>query len=253
MTKFFSICVIALSLVLSVNAQKLSKMPPKVVLIGIGAKNPTFNEAQYPHLKIYYTPELTPVKNATETQNAAASLSGAVKFTYDGQPEFLKNIWNDKNIDEAFMLFDKNGLCVAQGYDVDKQGDIASRLCTDKKPLADHIKDCVKKGKTGKAEKKEMKLKKSDFMVGYSFPEFNLSDTDGNSTTISEVLNGEPTLVIFFNIPDNMDLNAAKESGEGKSGKAFLKSMVSGAAGAGKSGVFLALESQVYDYDAREK
>lgn len=253
MTRFIHVCVIALSFLTVVNAQKLSKMPPNVVLIGIGEKNQTFNENLYPNLKIYYTPDLKPVNSASETGSAVNSLVDVAKFTYEGTPDFIKTLWNEKEIDKAFMMFDKNGLCVSQGYNILKQNDIGSRFCTDKKPLSEHVKNTVKKDKTGKAAKKEMKLKKSDFMIGFSFPDFELTDAAGKTAKIADILGGKATLVVFFNIPSNIDTQVAKESGKGKSGKAFLKGMVSGAAGAGLSSVFIELESQIFEYDAREK
>ncbi|MCK4921448.1 MAG: hypothetical protein KAS71_10410 [Bacteroidales bacterium] len=254
MKRFVSVFVLVTVMFLGVNAQKLSKMAPKVVVIGIGEKNPTLNEAQFPNLNFYYTPDLVPATETGEGKSAVVSMSDGAKLTYNGSPEFLKTLWNDKDMDKAFMLFDKNGVCYTQGYDILRQNsDIGARGCVDKKPLSDHIKSCVKSEKVAKPGKKEMVLKKSDFLVGYKLPEFDLVGTDGESISIANVLNGEPTLVVFFNLPSNIDIQAAKESGKGKTGKAFAKSMLSGAAGGNIEKLYIELEAQVFEYDAREK
>ena len=44
---------------------QISKLAPKVVVIGIGEKNATLDENQYPNLKFYYTPELQNIGDET--------------------------------------------------------------------------------------------------------------------------------------------------------------------------------------------
>ncbi|NOQ23945.1 MAG: hypothetical protein GQ564_01165 [Bacteroidales bacterium] len=217
---------------------QISKIAPKVVVLGIGEKNPTLDENQYPNLGFYYTPEL---KNNIEE-------------TFSGEPEFLATLWNDKNLKETFMLFDKNGVCVTQGYRLLSQNnDIGAKLCVDKDNLQNHLKSYVKKGKVGKESSKEMKLKKSDYMIGYKMPEFNVTTPSGEEVFFSSIIEGQATLVVFFQISSDIDIAEGKKADQsGKSGRAFMSTMVEGATGSRLTKVFINLESQFFNYDARD-
>lgn len=253
MKKYTIVFLLSIVPFLGVNAQKLSKMAPRVVVIGIGEKNQSVDESRFPNLNFYYSPNLKAQSSGSEASNSLKTLSKTVKVNYSGDPEFLETIWNDKEINEGFMLFDKNGVCFTQGYDINRQGDMAARLCINKKSLLENIKDCVKKEKEAKSSKKEMKFSKSDFMIGHKLPDFSLLTPEGKSSSVKDILNGEPCLVLFFNIPSNIDTQKAKESGKNKTGKAFARSLLSGAAGASVTSLFENLESQFFEYDAREK
>jgi len=168
MKKILLSTTLAISIVFGVKAQKLSKMAPQVVVVNIGAKNPTFNEKQYPNLKFYYSPNLKPI-NRDSTLTLMDAMIDA-KYLYEGTPEFLEKIWN-KNIINAnsFMLFDKNNYCYTQGS-------FNNSKCVNDKSLADNLKSCVKKDKTIKPSKKEFTLvrrrlglkdNKPDFLVGF--------------------------------------------------------------------------------------
>lgn len=231
-----------------VEAQDISKCAPQVVLIGVGEKNATLDESDFSDLKFYYTPGIKPVRDDVgETAQSLVNLTGGVSFVLEGLPEFLVNVNKKNELDEAFFLFDKNGVCETQGYDLMRQnGDIAKRICSDKKKLKDHLVDVVKKGKTAKKSKKELKIKKGDFMVGHSFPEFEVSDASGQSVSILSVLNNEPTLVVFFYLPPDIDIHAGENSFEDKSGKSFFKAMASSASGANDVVVFKNIQSQFF-------
>lgn len=217
---------------------QISKLAPRVVVLGIGEKNVTLDENQYPNLKFYYTPEL--LDNADET--------------FSGKPEFLATLWNDKNLKETFMLFDKNGVCVTQGYRLLSQNnDIGAKLCVDKDNLQNHLKSYVKKGKEGKESTKEMKFKKSDYMIGYKMPEFNVSTPSGEEVSFSSIVEGQATLVVFFQISSDIDIAEGKKADQsGKSGRAFMSAMAQGATGSRLTKVFINLESQFFNYDARD-
>ena len=233
--KLFLIAVLSLAS-FTVFAQ-ISKLAPKVVVLGVGEKNPTLDESQYPNIKFYYTPEL---KDNAET--------------FSGKPEFLATLWNDKNLKETFMLFDKNGVCVTQGYRLLSQNsDIGAKLCVDKEALQNHLKSYVKKGKEGKESTKEMKLKKSDYMIGYKMPEFNVSTPSGEEVSFSSIVEGQATLVVFFQLSSDIDIAEGKKADQsGKSGRAFMSAMAQGAVGSGVTKLFDNLESQFFNYDTRK-
>lgn len=235
------IYLLAFVMLFSLNfaSAQIHKYAPEVVLIGVGEKNASFDEARFPDLKFYYTPELS-------------SADEGVTFT--GSPEFVKTIWNDKSFKDGFMLFDKNGVCVTMGYDINRQNDIGGRMCTDKKTLNDHLRTYVKKGKTGKASSKDMKMKKSDFMLAHKMPEYDVNNSAGDTVKVSSICeSGKPVLVIFFNIPKAVDLNAANQAGNKKTGRGFLNAMKQGAGGAKQQKLFVELESEFFQYDARQK
>jgi hypothetical protein len=178
-----------------------------------------------------------------------------VKETYKGSPEFVAEMWNDKELEGAFMLFDKNGLCVTQGYHLlQQQSDIGRRRCIDNDKLEEHLKKYVKKGKDGKEARGKMKMRKSDFMVGRYMPEFNVADVDGNEVSVNDVIKQDaPTLVVFFHLSKDLDIEEAKKADQSdKSGKGFMQAMTEGAAGAKVSEVFVNLESQFFQNDVRE-
>ena len=217
---------------------QISKLAPNVVVIGIGEKNATLDENQYPNLKFYYTPELN---NITEE-------------TFSGKPEFLVTLGNDKNLKETFMLFDKNGVCVTQGYRLLSQNnDIGAKLCVDKDNLQNHLKTYVKKGKEGKESSKEMKLKKSDYMIGYKMPEFNVTTPSGEEVSFSSIVEGQATLIVFFQLSSDIDIAEGKKADQsGKSGRVFMSAMAQGAKGSSISKLFVNLESQFFNNDVRK-
>lgn len=233
---------------------QISKMAPKVVLIGIGEKNPTLDESKYPNLEFYYTPGLKSNATASATTKSALSIAGVAKETFSGEPKFIETIWNEKQMQKGFMLFDKNGLCVTQGYEITRQGgDIGRRLCADKDKLQDHLKDYVKKEKEGKKSKKDMKMKKSDFMIGHNMPEFNVVTPSGEEKPINDIIKGQPTLVVFFQLASDVDIEEGKKSDQSdKSGKELFAAATQAAAGADLTQVFVELESQFFNYDARD-
>lgn len=247
------VLILVAAFTIGVTYAQIKKYPPKVVVIGIGEKNPTFNEEQYPNLKFYYTPQLVPQnENINETASAAVSLSDGAQILYKGQPEFLSNLWNNVIANNFFMLFDNESRCYTLGYDLLRQNnDIGNRLCIDKKTLNEHVKAIVKKGKVIKQNKKEIIVQKKKFnktMVGNKLPDFNVVDVNGDSISINSVINNEPTLLVFFNLPKNIDINKAKTEKT-----ATMKSMFSAASGSSISSLFINLESQVFNNNVREK
>jgi len=252
MKKIALILVMVFSI--GVSFAQIKKYPPKVVIIGIGEKNPTFNEQQYPNLKFYYTPQLVPQnENLSESASATASLlSESVKILYKGEPEFLSNLWNDVINNGFFMLFDNESRCYTLGYDILRQNDdIDNRLCIDKKTLNENVKAVVKKGKVIKQNKKEIIVQEKKFdktMVGNKLPDFNVVDVDGNTISINSIINNEPTLIVFFNLPKNIDINKAKAEKA-----ATVKSMFSAASGSSISSLFINLESQIFNNNIRNR
>jgi len=227
---------------------------PEVIVIGVGEKNPTFNEAQYPHIKFYYTPGLKSQAQAGSAAKSVIALSGAARETFAGDPQFLADVNDDHELKGSFFVFDKNGVCYSHGYDIGRRGAYLKTVGIDGNALEDTFKELIKKEKVAKENTKEMKLKKEDFMMGRKMPEYNISDVSGNEVSIKSITeSGKPVIIIFIQLPSDIDIQEAKESGKGKSGKAFGASMLAGTAGATTTALCENIESEFFAYDAREK
>jgi len=85
-------------------------------------------------------------------------------------------------------------------------------------------------------------------MVGNKLPDFNVVDVDGNAISINSIINNEPTLIVFFNLPKNIDINKAKTEKT-----ATVKSMFSAASGSSISSLFINLESQIFNNNIRNR
>jgi len=235
----------------------------RVVMLGIGAKNPTFDESRFPHLTFVYTPGLVSQAKFGGTGKAAVALAGAQEV-FKGTPEVLERWWDAEDIRSHALLFDKNGICSWEGY-------IRQRAIQDIKgnpkdtKLGEMMARLVYKGETTKPDPKkkfrpEKKFFKDFFHPQYDpllrikMPEFDVTTLSGETIKISSLIEtGRPTLVVFFQITPDADLQEAKESHKGKSGKEFFSAMVRGAAGSKFEELFINMESQLFRYDAREK
>jgi uncharacterized protein YnzC (UPF0291/DUF896 family) len=250
-------------LVFGVSFAQLKKYPPKVIIIGVGEKNPTFDESRFPHIKFYYTPTLKPVNDdISEEGNAGLALLEAT-HQFTGEPEFVRNFWNLISSNKVFMLFDKESRCYTLGPDIlPRNGDLNQAACANDKVLGVNVKDVIKKGKTVKQNKKAINLvppettnkkvsisfkdyykKFKKTMVGNKLPDFEIVDPEGNPTTISAAMNNEPTLVLFFEIPKNLDLVKAY-SEKVSTGKAALSAM----AGSKFEAIYIEIEAQIFKY-----
>ena len=85
-------------------------------------------------------------------------------------------------------------------------------------------------------------------------PAFDVVAVDVSEIAIKSITeSGEPVLIIFFQLSKDIDIQAAKESGEEKTGKQFGKAMLGGAAGATITNLCENIENHFFYYDAREK
>jgi len=240
---------------MSVSLEAKSKWDLDVIMVGIGAKNPTFDESRFPDLQIVYTPGLVSQAQTGGTGKAALSLLGSsVQEVFKGSPKILEEWWDKTDLRNHTILFDKNGVGSWEGFIGRRNGILNSAGYGKKEELEKMLKRICKKGKTTKLKaKKRFKSKKVDTILNRKMPEFNVVSVSGETKSISSLIdNGRPTLVVFFQISPDSDLQEAKVSGKGKSGKQFMKAMVRGAAGAGWEHTFVSMESELFSFDARD-
>ena len=215
--------------VVSVGAQNIAKMAPQIVIVNLGKKNPTFDETIYPHLKFFYTPGIEAMISDEKEINRDFSISG--------EPEFLVNAFNRHHIRQnGFMLFDKNGICYAEGDDFFERTDIGEASCSNGKTLAENLKNIVKKGKTAKVSQspvlwdkgnKHLKvgfsntdIVKSQFLTGHPFPDdVKVQTPEGKEVMLEEVIKGKPTMVVFMYIPPEGNLETLVKYYKGKGPK----------------------------------
>ena len=119
-----------------ITAQDYNKL--KVIMIGIGDKNPTLDQGIYSHAKFYYTPELKSQAELSTNEKAALSFLGGTKSSreiFKGEPKILADWWDETDLRGHAILFDKNGTGFWQGW-VDRRDDILdSRGFGDEKVL----------------------------------------------------------------------------------------------------------------------
>jgi hypothetical protein len=234
--------LLIIGLLIVANSVFAGKDPlvPEVVVIGIGEKNPDFDEAKFPNITFYYTPGLVvQAKPDSKGSKAVMALAGsAVVDVYEGTPAFLVDVINEHELTGNFFVFDKSGHCYSHGFDIGRSGNYINAVGVDGASLEDTFKDLIKKEKVTKPAKKEMKLKKSDYMMGRQFSEFNVTDISGNEVAIKSITeNGKPVVIIFMQIPIDAKIGEAKtydeettnkEMAKAKSGRDFAKSMIKG-------------------------
>jgi len=196
---------------LTASAQNLIKMAPQIVVVNLGPKNPHFDESIYPHLHFYYTPGIHAVLSDEQAMNR--------KFDIQGEPEFLANAFNGKQIKEfGFLLFDKNGICYTEGNDFLQSMAIAKARCSNGKELGDNVKEVVKKGKNRKVKSgplpsghshlhlkvglRHTSVTKAPYLTGHPFPaDVQVETPSGKKVSLESVIKGKPTLVTFIYLP----------------------------------------------------
>lgn len=228
---------------------------PKLLMVGIGAKNPTFDESRFTHLNFVYTPGLESQAKLGGTGKSALALmgGGATREIYKGTPEFLADWWDETDIRYHAVLFDANGVGAWEGW-IDRREEIMESVgYGDDKNLGKMVKEIVRKGKTSKLKDKKFNPKKSDALLNNEMPDFEVVSAGNVRTSINRLIqDGSPTLVMFFQIPPDADLQSAKESGAGKSSGMFLKSMVQATAGSDWENMFKRIEGQLFNHTIRD-
>ncbi len=258
---------------------QVAKYQPKVIILFLGEKNPTFDESKYPDLSFYYTPEIELVKSEkaksqSSAKKAFGSLTGYSRQSwaesgdeYTGTPAEIINLAiGAKDV----YLFDKKGVFSGRLWgtfrDNDRKLDDWAFLLSAKrktivtkdkyyetKTLREFSKDFVKKGKTaGKVKNKKVKKGEKPTlhnMYGQKWPDFKVQDASGKEVDFSEITSGNPlTMVCTLYLEKDYDMIKGKESGEGKTGKEFINSVAEVMAADRAISGLSNLESQIFHF-----
>ncbi len=234
-------------------AQNLSKIVPKIIVIGLGEKNPHFDESQFPDLNFYYTPTLN-IDYGSEEMVAAAIKKATNPFykpqpvIFSGTPEFITSVNRER--ESMFLLFDGEGTCYTIGYNLVK--DIAGAQCANKKKLADNLNAIVKKGKTAKAAKKPYTEGRPHSLIGNKVENFPIQNLDGENLELADLLGDEATLVVLFSLPLDIDFRPLptqeemKALGRKEGQKASFKANLIQQMGKDATEILRDLETQFY-------
>jgi len=217
------------------------KYKPKVVVVVMGPKNPTFDESTFPDLKFYYLPDIKLSKNGgiygkaskNKKKNAWSSALGIGATShaeayqnYTGEPAIVV----EKHIRSGTAyIFDKNGLINAETFNGRQEYfNNQTKFLVDFKKMKRSwesetfgtlMKSLVKKGETMKPPKKY----KTSYLLGKKIYAFPVQDASGKTYDIQSLTKGDPaTLLVFLYINPQFDFNKGKESGAGKKGKNYM-------------------------------
>ncbi|QIA09267.1 hypothetical protein [Draconibacterium halophilum] len=231
-----------------------AKYQPKVVVLFMGEKNPTFDESKFPDCEFYYTPGITAEEKKAKTVASAGLGALGIKGTerdydidFSGTPEEAYAT----NICEA-VFFDKNG-------NVSGLFRSAKNVCTSpKKNLKGSMdfvnydsfsKDYIKKEKTTKAAKKAPKKPKHLFdYYGSGFPaDFEVVNANGEKAMVSELVTGNPlTLFYCLYLSPGIDLAAGMESGNEKKGTDYINDNINTVKGIKKLSLLSDIEYDIF-------
>ncbi len=215
------------------------KYKPKVLVVVLGPKNPTFDESKFTDLTFYYLPDLklkmskkTAANNANKHAWSSALGVGRTSHAeshdfYTGKPEVL--VQHDIHTGTSY-IFDKNGRVNAElmgAHDVYFNNKTPFMVGFNKmkrswetETFGDLMKSLVKKEETMKPLKKS---KTTSHLIGKELYAFQAVDKDGNKVDVKNMVKGNPaTLLLFLYISPEYDFNKGKESGAGKKGKDYM-------------------------------
>ena len=251
---------------------QMKYQPTKTVVIFLGDQNPTFDEADFPDLEFYYTPDMK-IKDSgfgkgsdNENSRAWSSALGVGKTAaterganFTGEPAVL--VENRVSSGHAYIL-DKNQRIYAyayNGYDISFNKGTSFLIEYNKfqgkfetESFGDIMRDMVKKGEAMKPPKK-FKKNSDDFTRGKVIKDFQVTTKDGSSTSIADVIKDQDaTLIVFAYLNSGYDLQEGYESGEGKKGKDYANSVAQTIAAEKQIEILYRLEKGIYGKNVRK-
>ncbi len=192
-------------------AQKLHKIAPKIIVIGLGEKNPFFDESQFPDLNFFYTPTLKVDygndKNTVFDTISRTNLKYKLKdITYSGTPDYILAISKKDNPINHFLLFDRNGICYTYGFNLSEKEELTEQECENKHLLVENLQKLVKKKKQAKKARKPFNLEKPKSIIGNQLDNFPLQNPKGESLELNSLLGQTACMIVFFNLPADVDI-----------------------------------------------
>jgi len=119
----------------------------------------------------------------------------------------------------------------------------------------DALEYLIEDGKVAEFDSdKKFNYEAFDCLIETKMPDFEIISVDGVKKSIKSVVeNGNTTLLVFFQIPSSVDLNAAKKEVKEESGfGGFLSAMTQSAAGSHWESTFINIESIIFEHKVTE-
>lgn len=254
-----TLCFLACSILLltACGGARMAQTPlsdeVRVVMLGIGAKNPTFDDQRFPHLRVVYAADLRSQASLGDGGRAAVTaLAGdAAREQFSGEPADLARWWDEMDLRNHALFIDRHGVVAWQGWIDRRDGILKSASAGDGALLGSVMAEIIEDGLPAPASSQPFDPKKADGAIGASLPDWSLQAADGSSVKLHTVLADAPTLLVIFQIQSTGDLQAAKRSQEDKSFGSFMSSMMQGAASDKVANMFVRLESELFDHRVR--
>ena len=227
-----TILVLILFISFNNNAQEQYKI--NIVMLGIGSHNPTFNGQQFPDLKYYYTPELISQAKVDKTGKALVNLFGGdTREIFEGEPAHLAKWWDEKNLKNYAVLFDKNGVGAWQGYLNLDEDDILDSDAEggDHESLKDILEQLIEDNENIELDvdknNDEFDYGDDESLLEREMPDFSVETINNEKKSIKSLVKSDkPTLLVIFQMPKDVDLNAQKKMETEKSVGGFLSNVV---------------------------
>lgn len=243
---------------LSINNYAQEQYKINVVMLGIGAQNTTLNEQQFPDLKFYYTPKLISQAKVGKTGKALLSLFAdkSTREVFEGEPEFLAKWWDEKNLKNYAVLFDKNGVGAWQGYlDLEEDNILESDAeGGDNDALKDILEALIEDNENIELDvdknKDDFDYGDDECLIEREIPNFNIVTKNNKVKSIKELVKSDKqTLLVIFQIPKDVDLNALGKIEKDKSVGGFLGNVVQTTAKASWLQLMKRIEFAVFQKD----
>ncbi|MDD2550416.1 MAG: hypothetical protein PHD00_10025 [Bacteroidales bacterium] len=204
--------VVSTSLQAQRKAKKHKHAPEEVIVLVVGKVNPSFDEAQFPHLKFYYLKDLA--FNVAENPNPNSFLARWDSKWGLVNPSYISTLLLDNNGVVAYQRSYHKNFGDRPYEDADLYGNIivSDQKKPKKKPLEEYLKNHVTKGKLAKVnpnksytEGQEPNFKGWDKgnIEGMELPNFDVEDASGKSCSIKDLTNGKASFIVFMGMDPN--------------------------------------------------
>ena len=222
-------------LIFGVSFAQMKYMPTKTIIVVLGAQNPNIDYTTFSDLEFYFTPELDGLYNDVQSMGEAAR-DGLRLFssnTNASKQQEVLNAYNGKN-DILYkkqlirtFLFDKDGTVYGKfwgggtPYFNGNDKYLIKNKSQNSETFKTLLKELVKKGEIRKLGKIK-KGKDYSWQPGYKPSSLMVTDKDGNSKDLVDLVKGNPaTLLFFMHINSAFDPKIGAEKNNGMEPKEY--------------------------------
>jgi hypothetical protein len=191
-----------------------------------------------------------------EVKSAVALFGGSTREVFAGKPEILVNWYDEMDLRNYALVFDKNGVGTWQGkLDLEDHMIEDSEGKGEEESLEDTFEFLIEDGEEmDYDEDKEFDYEDDDSIIEMNMPDFEVVAVDGTKKSINALSKtGKTTMIVFFQISKDIDLNAADEVKEEEGIGGFLSATTKSMAGFGWQQLMRQIEFYVYGNEIEVK